>query len=351
MTATPSTRSNPVRLSDQFVVAISSRVLFDMREGHEVFVKQGVEAYGKYQAQRENETLKRGMAFPLVQKLLALNELLPPSVAGDGDGDGDDEGDGDVGDGDDGAQAGGAAGRKRPFIEVVLVSRNTADTGLRVFHSIAHYGLGITRAVFTGGASPYKYIKSLGADLFLSADAGDVSSALNAGYAAATVLPSRVHTEGDQLRIAFDGDAVLFSDEAERVYQERGLQEFIQTEQEQAATPLPGGPFKGVLAAIHRIQSQLPPHCSPVRTALLTARDRHTHKRVILTLRAWGIRIDEVMFLGGLDKGHFLHSFGADIFFDDQTGSCDGARRHVLTGHVPHGVAGGGGDGRSSSPE
>ncbi len=271
-----------------------------------MFENGGVEAYCRYQIEHENEVLEPGVAFPLVQKLLRLNGL----------------------------------DQQRERAEVVLISRNSADTGLRVFNSIQHYRLDIQRAAFTGGVSPYRYVRPFNAHLFLSADPQDVGSALDAGFAAATILPSKVGmNEGDELRIAFDGDAVLFSDDAERVFKHEGLEAFTAAESAAAKQPLPGGPFKDVLAALHRIQAEFPPNDSPIRTALFTARAAPAHERVIRTLRAWDIRIDEAVFLGGMAKGEFLRTFGADIFFDDQQGHCESARRHVPTGHVPHGVA------------
>lgn len=288
------------------IVAISSRALFDLEESHRVFVERGVDEYCRYQIEHENELLEPGVAFPLVRKLLALNARLE--------------------------------GRRR--VEVVLISRNSADTGLRIFNSINHYELDISRAAFSGGESPYRYVSPFNANLFLSADPVDVVNALDAGIAAATILPSKAgKNEGDELRIAFDGDAVLFADEAERVYREKGLAEFAESERSAAYTPLPGGPFKDVLAALHAIQSEFPAATSPIRTALITARAAPAHERVIRTLRAWQIRIDEAVFLGGLPKGRFLETFGADIFFDDQEGHCDSTRVHVPTGHVPHGIA------------
>lgn len=295
---------NPERL----VVAISSRALFDMSEGHRVFEEQGVDAYCRYQVEREADTLRPGVAFRLVRKLLRLDQ---------------------------------SATR----VEVILMSRNSADTGLRVFNSIEHYGLSITRAVFTNGESPWRYVRPFGAHLFLSADPNDVSQALAAGYAAATILPSAQRDEPDcddddgELRIAFDGDAVLFSDEAERVFRTRGLTEFSASERAQARAPLPGGPFKRFLSALHNLQNAYTASQCPIRTALVTARAAPAHERVIRTLRHWNIRIDEALFLGGLAKAEFLDAFGADIFFDDQTGHCELATRHVATGHVPYGVA------------
>lgn len=296
--------------SQKLVVAISSRALFDLEESHRVFENDGVDAYCRYQIERENELLEPGVAFSLVEKLLRLNTL----------------------------------DQQRERVQVVLLSRNSADTGLRIFNSIQHYGLTITRAAFSGGQSPYRYVEPFDAHLFLSVDPVDVRIALEQGYAAATILPAEAthnvtQPTGQQLRIAFDGDAVLFSDAAERVYKSEGLAAFSSAEQAAAKQPLPGGPFKDVLAALHHIQSEFPPESSPIRTALFTARAAPAHERVIRTLRAWKIRIDEAVFLGGLDKGAFLRSFGADIFFDDQQGHCESARRHVPTGHVPHGVA------------
>lgn len=292
-------------LEEKLVVAISSRALFDLEDSHRVFENDGVDAYCRYQIEHENEGLEPGVAFNLVKKLLILNQ----------------------------------SSSQKPRVEVVLLSRNSADTGLRIFNSIQHYELDITRAAFSGGQSPYRYVQPFNANLFLSADPLDVRSALNEGFAAATILPSKLGMNpGNQLRIAFDGDAVLFSDEAERVYKSKGLQEFSASEKAAAGQPLPGGPFKGVLAALHRIQTEYPPDESPIRTALFTARAAPAHERVIKTLRAWKIRIDEAVFLGGLEKGEFLKVFGADIFFDDQEGHCESARQHVPTGHVPHGV-------------
>ncbi len=296
---------------NSLVIAISSRALFDLTESHEVYTEKGIDAYCQYQIDHENETLDPGVAFPMVKKFLGLNGKIKDGKTGDKTG---------------------------QHIEIVLISRNSADTGLRIFNSIEHYGLDITRAVFTGGQSPYQYVRPFGADLFLSADPLDVSQALDAGHAAATILPSESNNkENSELKIAFDGDAVLFSDAAEQVYQQHGLDEFSKTEKQAADLPLPGGPFKKILYALHQIQQQH--KHSPIRTALITARGAPAHERVIKTLRAWDIRIDESFFLGGMDKGEFLRTFDADIFFDDQRGHCESARKHVPTGHVPSGIA------------
>jgi 5'-nucleotidase len=298
----------PVTFDGKLVVAISSRALFDLEASNRVFEQQGVEAYYEYQLEHEDEVLAPGVAFELVKKLLALN-VLPPA---------------------------------RPRVEVILLSRNTADTGLRIMHSIEHYRLDITRAAFTGGESTYPYVPAFDAHLFLSANGDDVRKALDAGHAAAQILPANVGQnvgQSTELRIAFDGDAVLFSDEAERVYKRDGLEAFAATEASAAHAPLSGGPFKNFLAALHRIQSEYPAEHSPIRTALVTARSAPAHERVVRTLRAWDIRIDEALFLGGLDKGPFLKAFAADIFFDDQRGHVESARKYVAAGHVPFGVA------------
>jgi 5'-nucleotidase len=225
-------------------------------------------------------------------------------------------------------------------VQVILLSRNSADTGLRVFNSIQHYGLDISRAAFSGGESPYRYISAFNSHLFLSTDGADVRQALESGVAAATILPSEKSvTPNEKLKIAFDGDAVLFSDDSEKIFKNQGLEAFTENEKEAANEPLSGGPFKPILAALQQIQMAFPPGESPLRTCLVTARAAPAHERVVRTLRAWNIRIDESLFLGGLDKGEFLRAFDADVFFDDQEGHCESARNHVATGHVPHGVA------------
>ncbi|HDK37742.1 MAG TPA: 5'-nucleotidase [Thiolapillus brandeum] len=297
------------------VVAISSRALFDLDESHRVFEEQGIEAYHLYQVEHEDDILQPGVAFSLVRKLLNLNALF----------------------------------RGRVKVEVVLLSRNSADTGLRVFNSIEHHGLEITRAAFTGGRSPFEYASVLDAHLFLSADSEDVACALNAGVAAATITPavgsnrmveaSSAGSMPEQLRIAFDGDAVLFSDEAEQVYRQQGLEAFEASEKAAAKRPLEAGPFRCFLEVLHQMQSLVPEGTSPIRTALVTARGAPAHERVIRTLRSWGIRIDEALFLGGMDKSAFLKAFQADIFFDDQTHHVESAAQFVPAGHVPHGVA------------
>lgn len=291
--------------TDKLIVAISSRALFNLDESHKVYIKQGVEAYRRYQIEREDEILEPGDAFSLVRKLLNLNTLI---------------------------------GNKR--VEVILLSRNSADTGLRIFNSIEHHNLDIQKAAFCGGQSPYRYISAFHSHLFLSTDGQDVRMALENGIAAATILNSRQANKDDyKLRFAFDGDAVLFSDEAEKIYKTRGLEEFTRSERAAAKEPLSGGPFKDFLSALHMLQREFDPEDSPIRTCLVTARAAPAHERVVRTLRQWNINIDESLFLGGEDKGAFLRAYDADVFFDDQQGHCESAREYVATGHVPHGIA------------
>ena len=292
--------------AQKLVIAISSRALFNLDDAHRIFEEEGLQAYSNYQIEKEEEALEPGQAFPMVKKLLALNSQLPDSLG----------------------------------IEVILLSRNSADTGLRVFNSIEHYGLGITRAAFCGGEPPWRYIEAFGCQLFLSAEGEDVRIALDHGVAAATLVSTATADQNDgQLRFAFDGDAVLFSDEAEQIYKREGLDAFAASEDAARREPLTGGPFKNFLASLQRLQQALPATDPPIRTALVTARSAPAHERVIRTLRAWDVRIDESIFLGGLKKTDFLRAYRADVFFDDQQTHCDLAAEHVTTGHVPHGVA------------
>jgi 5'-nucleotidase len=295
-------------LAGQLVVAISSRALFDFEEENRVFVENDDRAYMRLQLERSDKPAKPGVAFNLVRKLLAFN----------------------------------TADAKR--VEVVILSRNDPVSGLRVIHSARHFQLGIQRCVFTRGESPFGYLRPLNANLFLSANADDVRAALDAGYPAARVSPdfkpSLFNDHPNEVRIAFDGDAVIFSDEAERVFQAKGLDAFQTHEQSKAAQPLPGGPFKPLLEALHRLQTEGGEGTAPmrIRTALVTARSAPAHERAVRTLMAWNIEVDEAMFLGGLDKGEFLREFAADFFFDDQVKHVESAAAHVPAGHVDAGI-------------
>jgi len=297
----------PVSFEGKLVVAISSRALFDFEEENGVFERLGEREYVELQLSRLDVPAKPGVAFPLVKKLLAFN----------------------------------TPGTQR--VEAVILSKNDPVSGLRVFRSAARTGLRLERGVFTRGRTPYRYLDALKANLFLSANEGDVMSALEAKVPAARVYPDSARAAeryADEVRIAFDGDAVLFSDEAERVFQADGLEAFTRHETEHALRPLPPGPFKPLLEALHRLQqaagTDVPMR---LRTALVTARSAPAHERAVRTLMQWNIGVDEAMFLGGLDKGEFLRAFEPDFFFDDQRGHVDSARKHVATGHVPFGVS------------
>lgn len=297
----------PYSVEGKLVVAISSRALFDFEEENRVFEKDGEPAYIALQYARLDVPAREGVAFPLVKKLLAFN----------------------------------TPGQSR--VEVVVLSKNDPVSGLRVFRSAKQAGLTIERGVFTRGRSPYRYLDALKANLFLSANVADVMAALDAKVPAARVYPESTQAasrHADEVRIAFDGDAVLFSDEAERVYQRDGLDAFTEHETARALQPLPPGPFKPLLEALHRLQTasgkDIPVR---IRTALVTARSAPAHERAVRTLMEWNIAVDEAMFLGGLAKGEFLRSFEPDFYFDDQLGHIDSARAFVAAGHVPFGVA------------
>lgn len=298
----------PTSLDNRLVIAISSRALFELQESHQIYEAEGLESYTAYQIAHEEDVLAPGVAFPLIRRLLALR--YPES--------------------------------QEPAVEVILVSKNDPNTGLRIFNSIEHYGLGITRAAFTGNRSPYQYLPAFRADLFLSADPGDVRLALEHGHAAATILTGLdfADDDTDEIRIAFDGDAVLFSDEAERVFQREGLTGFLQHEVAKSELPLAPGPFKPFLEAINRLQSAYRSRSGamPIRTALVTARNSPSHKRAVKTLRHWGVHIDEAFFLGGLNKVPTLQHYRPHIFFDDQQTYCEPASQIVPTGHVPAGI-------------
>ena len=297
----------PYSVEGKLVVAISSRALFDFEDENRIFDRDGEAAYIALQFARLDVPAREGVAFPLVKKLLAFNTPRAQRV------------------------------------EVVILSKNDPVSGLRVFRTAAKAGLQLERGVFTRGRSPYKYLDSLKANLFLSANEADVMSALDAGCPAARVYPESAQAasrHADELRIAFDGDAVLFSDEAERVYQRDGLEAFTRHETTHALQPLPPGPFKPLLEALHRLQAASGTEVPvKVRTALVTARSAPAHERAVRTLIEWNIAVDEAMFLGGLDKGAFLKAFEPDFYFDDQRGHIESARLHVAAGHVPFGVA------------
>ena len=290
-------------LDDKLVIAISSRALFDLEKENRIYDEKGLEAYYNYQLTHEETPLHRGTAFRFVKNLLSINK------------DFDDK-----------------------LIEVIVLSRNNAATGLRIGRSIEHYGLDIERSGWTAGTSVVKYLEAFRVDLFLSAHSEDVQDAINADVAAATILPHNGSgvEESDMVKIAFDGDAVIFGDESEKIYQENGLEAFLAHERENAKNPLSKGPFFKFLKVISDIQSRFPMERSPIRTALVTARSFSTHERVLRTLDAWGVRVDEAFFQGGVQKYEVIKAFGADIFFDDQDAHLKYTAKDTPSAKVPY---------------
>jgi 5'-nucleotidase len=299
----------PYDLSNYLVIGVSSRALFDLSLENEIYENEGLEAYCSYQLEHENDVLKPGTGFSLIEAILRINDI--------------------------------EAGVRRT--EVVIISRNSADTSLRISNSIDHYNLDVTRAAFTGGEPVAKYLNAFEVDLFLSATEEDVQAAVESDVAAGLIYDGPSHNRADplqQIRIAFDGDAVLFSKESEMIYQQQGLEAFIEHEKENAQQPLPEGPFAKLLKTLSFLQFDLDNSTGksqpPLRTALVTARNSPAHERVIRTLRTWKVRIDETFFLGGVPKHKILESFSPHIFFDDQHQHCEGAARVVPTARVPH---------------
>lgn len=303
-------------LENKMVIGVSSRALFDLTIENEIFETQGLEAYCKYQVEHEQDILKPGPGFRLIKSLLKLNEYV--------------EG--------------------KSLVEVIIMSRNSPDTSLRVFNTIAHYGLPITRSVLVSGASLAPYLAAFHTDLFLSACEEDVQCAIDAGIAAGIICTEHNHlgdnvipmpTDGGQIRIAFDGDAVLFGDHSELIFKEKGLNAFEENEKLHAMEPLEEGPFANFLRKLSDLQRELGTEKCPIRTALVTSRSAPAHERVIRTMRAWNVRVDEAFFLGGLEKKEFLKAFGAQIFFDDQTIHTQSAATEVPAARVPYASGGG----------
>ncbi|MDD3369464.1 MAG: 5'-nucleotidase [Lachnospiraceae bacterium] len=299
-------------LENKLVIGVSSRALFDMEKENAIFEKKGIDAYCSYEREHEDEILKPGPGFQLIRALLRLNKLKSKS---------------------------GETTQER--VEVIIMSRNSPDTSLRVFNAISHYGLDISRAVLASGASLAPYLNAFKTDLFLSAYEDDVQAAINSGIAAGIICDEGIHTyeneeEMKQIRIAFDGDAVLFSDASERIFQEDGLEAFEKNEKVNAKKPLSAGPFAKFLKTISDLQREFSEEDVPIRTALVTSRSAPAHERVIRTLRAWNVRIDEAFFLGGVAKRDILQAFGANIFFDDQEVHTAPASEVVPSARVPY---------------
>ncbi len=295
---------------NKMVVGISARALFDLTREHEIYESEGVEAYCSYQIAHEQEALKPGPGFGLIRSLLALNDCSEETL-----------------------------------VEVIIMSHNSPDTSLRVFNTIRHYGLAITRAVLVSGASLAPYLEAFHTDLYLSACEEDVQCAVDSGIAAGIICTEQggsfdVDVTGSpaQIRIAFDGDAVLFTDESEQIFKARGLNAFVENEERNARNPLAEGPFAKFLKKLSDLQKAFSDGngICPIRTALVTSRSAPAHERVIRTLRSWNVRVDEAFFLGGLEKKAVLSAFGAQIFFDDQSVHTLSAAQTVPAARVPY---------------
>lgn len=293
----------PLDLSKALVVGISSRALFDLEEENKIYEEEGLKPYSRYQLEHEDEVLNPGTAFPLVEALLKLNE-----------------------------------GHEERVVEVVVMSRNSPDTGLRIFNSLDHYSLDITRTALTGGEPLAPYLRAFHVDLFLSKDAVDVQAAIDAGVAAAHVYdpPPGFKPDTEKVRIAFDYDGVLVSEESEKIYQKEGLKAFLEHERNNADRPLPEGPFAKLLTTLSQLQRNADPADRPVRIAVVTARNRPAHERVIRTLRAWDVQVDSAFFMGGIPKDEVLKAFRAHIFFDDQEVHLGLASAVVPSAKVPY---------------
>lgn len=290
----------PYQLNDKLVIGISSRALFDLEYENQIFMEKGLEEYTRYEIEHENDILKPGTAFSLIQALLNLNTKFQKNI-----------------------------------VEVIIISRNSPETGLRVFNSIDHLNLGIERAGFTGGEPIKKYLAAFHVDLFLSKNEQDVQDAIDAGFAAALIynVPKDFTPDDQEIRIAFDGDAVIFSEESEEIYQRDGLEAFLEHEKANAEKALPDGPFAKLLRTLSTIKKEYP---NMLRIAIITARNNPAHKRVILTLRQWRVDIDEAFFLGGVEKKEILKAFNAHIFFDDQDAHLLPASSEIPSGRVPY---------------
>jgi 5'-nucleotidase len=291
-------------LAGKLVVGISTRALFDLDLENDIFTREGLDAYRAYQRAHEKEVLRPGTGFALAKGLLEIN------------------------------------GRSQgPLVEVILLSRNDADSSMRVFNSIEAHRLAITRGAFRGGRDPWPFLPAFHCDLFLSAEPKAVREAIDQGTPAGLVLaPPATEPDADrdgEVRIAFDGDSVLFDDEADKIYDEQGPEAFYRHEAEHAEEPLSPGPFHRFLDGLARLQGLFPAGESPIRTALVTARSAPAHRRVVNTFRAWNIRMDEAYFLGGIDKFEVLSRLRPHIFFDDKLANLERAASQIPSAHVP----------------
>ncbi len=296
----------PVDLSEILVVGVSSRALFDLEKENEIFEKEGISGYRKYQQAYEDKPLPPGTAFHLVQRLLHLN-----------------------------------TDAKKRIVEVVVMSRNSPETGVRIMNSVRQHELDISRMAFSGGEPLAHYIDAFDIDLFLSKDVKDVQAVIDSKSCAAAYIyapPKEFKSSDHRVKIAFDADAVLFSDDSEHRYKTQGIEAFHKYEHEHEDEALGEGPFAKLLIKLSKIQEELPTtiELSPLRLAIVTARSAPSHMRVIKTLRKWGVYVDEAYFLGGMTKDKVLKAFGAHIFFDDQDVHLKESSKVVPSGHVPY---------------
>lgn len=296
----------PVNFSDILVIGVSSRALFNLEEENKIFDTEGIEGYRKYQLEHENEPLKPGSAFYLVKSLLELNNQADKNI-----------------------------------VEVIVMSRNSPETGVRILNSLKKHDLNITRVALSGGEPLAPYIDAFDIDLFLSKDDKDVQTVIDSkACAAATIYapPESFDENDNRVKIAFDADAVIFSDESELRNKTEGLDAFHKYESEHEEDPLSEGPFAKLLIKLSKIQEHLPTtiELTPLRIAIVTARNAPSHMRVIKTLRKWGVYVDEAYFLGGLSKDKVLKAFGAHIFFDDQETHLVNTSKYVPSAKVPY---------------
>ncbi|MCC5907051.1 MAG: 5'-nucleotidase [Balneolaceae bacterium] len=292
--------------SEMLVIGVSSRALFDLEEENRIYDDEGIEKFRLYQQKNEEEALGKGTAFALIKSLLDLNNQA-----------------------------------NKRIVEVIVMSRNSPETGVRMLNSIRKYELDITRIALSGGEPLAPYIDAFNVDLFLSMDSKDVQTVIDSQACAAAKIfepPKKFDPESNRVKIAFDADAVLFSDESELRYKKKGMDAFHQFESEHEDEPLKEGPFANLLIKLSKIQDHFPStiELSPLRLAIVTARNAPSHMRVIKTLRKWGVYVDEAYFLGGLSKDKVLKAFGAHFFFDDQDRHLKTASLIVPSGKVPY---------------
>jgi len=291
-------------LTRRFVIAVSSRALFDLSRENHVFETAGQQEYDKMQREQIDSPATPGSGFRLVRSMLGLNDYLPPDRG----------------------------------IETVLLSRNSVQAGKRIVRSLRHHKLAVSRSAFTTGESVVPYLGCYSVDLFLSANPEDVAAAAGSGVPAALVMgnPYKHPREPKrEIRIAFDGDSVLFGSESEAIYQSDGMDAFHKNEYRLKDTPMTKGPMARLLFSLRYLQRILPSGAPAIRVAIVTARNGPADERVMTTLDSWGVEVDQMFFLGGMDKWPVLREFNPDIFFDDQLNHCSLASGYIPSAQVP----------------